>query len=341
MITSLNLGAGTADSLILQGVGNTITGISGVETITGGTGADALTYAASATLQGNTTSATIDLGGGADTITLADSTTNSASLTAVETITTAGNTTNESLTIANASSGITSLNLGAGTADALILANFTNTISGITGVETITGGTGADTLTLSGAGTTGTTITGGQGGDVLTLASAAGTDIIRYTATNEGAAAGANTGQDTVTNFQVGTDKVSFTSAAGFDDVTGDNLLTAFTSAAAAAGQTVDLTTDEGWVRTGLADADLTEAGFTTLLADINANITLTSNATGGNAANDALFIAVGATKTAYFAFTEAGTAAAAATGTFTATDLTLLSVVDGQHTTTDVTFVA
>jgi hypothetical protein len=203
---TLNGSSGT-DTLTLGGTtGNSVTVNAALETVNGvATQNDVVTASqalTSLTFNGGT--------GGTDQLVLAINTTNTGvTLTGVEAIAAGegGSGTAESLTLAAAVTGITSVDLGTGVGtDALVLANGTNTISGIASVETITGGTGVDTLTISSGGST---ITGGGGADVLTLATGAGagTDTVRYTAAGDGG--------DSVTNFAqgAGADIFNFASA--------------------------------------------------------------------------------------------------------------------------------
>ncbi|MBL4691428.1 MAG: hypothetical protein JKY68_08240, partial [Rhodospirillales bacterium] len=61
------------------------------------------------------------------------------------------------------------------------------------------------TATLTGGADT---ITGNGGADTINLGSGYA-DIVKYTATTDGAAAGANTGYDRISNFLSGTDKIN------------------------------------------------------------------------------------------------------------------------------------
>jgi len=65
------------------------------------------------------------------------------------------------------------------------------------------------TATLTGGADT---ITGNGGADTINLGSGYA-DIVKYTATTDGAAAGANTGYDRISNFLSGTDKINFAGA--------------------------------------------------------------------------------------------------------------------------------
>ncbi len=218
----------------------------------------------------------------------------------------------------------------------------TPTINGGDGNDTITslstfiayGGAGNDSVSGSGGadklygGSGGDTITGGTGADSIFAGSSdAAIDRIVYSATTDGASAGANTGFDTISEFEVGTDKIAFTSTVNtsFDDIGANNDTFAWVSNAPANFTT----TDEGLFRSGFADADLTQASFTTLLANLNA-LGITAAST-----NDGIIIAQGATQTAFYLYTENGTLA----NNIVSAELTLLGVTNGQLTTSDFIF--
>jgi hypothetical protein len=153
-----------------------------------------------------------------------------------------------------------------------------------------------------------------------------GDDDLIYATNSDGAAAGANTGFDTISNFTAAADELVLTgdfNAAGslnIDDITGDGTLVFGTDAA------VNFTTtEEALLRTGLANADLVEAGFATLIANLNAlGITSTTG-------DDALILAQGATQTGVFIYTEA-----AGDDDISAAELALLGIVDAQISDTD-----
>jgi Ca2+-binding RTX toxin-like protein len=199
--------------------------------------------------------------------------------------------------------------------------------------DTLFGGSGNDTLfgyqsqdSISG-GTGGDSISGGHGVDSIAVGFAdSATDTVVYSASNEGAAVGANTGMDTISEFEVGTDKIAFTSTlnTNFDDIANDDVITWQTNAAA-----IFTAPHEALHITGLADADLTQAGFTNILAALNGyGITAASGA-------DAIIAVQGATQTAFFFYTENGTLA----NNIVAGELTLLGVTNGQLTTADFIF--
>ncbi len=78
----------------------------------------------------------------------------------------------------------------------------------------ILGGSGNDVLSLGTSGVTGYAIQGNAGADTINISGAgAGGAMVRYASSNDGGAQGANTGYDTITGFDSGTDEVGFTAA--------------------------------------------------------------------------------------------------------------------------------
>jgi len=249
-----------------------------------------------------------------------------------------GITGDDAITLNAAVSGSV-IDLGAGT-DILTLADGTNSLT-VSNAETITGGTGDDAITVSGTvgavvngGAGNDTIIGGAGNDTLTgnggadvLTGGGGADIFHYTATTDGAVAGANTGYDRITDFVSGGDKFSLldTLAAAVNDiVTADASLSWATDAAVdfnAAHEALFLTNAAG---TALTDADLTVAGFAALVAKINTYMSAGSAPTSGV---DALIAAQGSNSTAVYYYAENGTTV----DNVTADELTLVSVVENE----------
>ncbi|WP_439375552.1 beta strand repeat-containing protein [Bradyrhizobium sp. DASA03120] len=226
LVGTIDLGTGT-DSLTLANGGNTLT-VKNTETITGGTGNDAIALGAAQasgtidlgtgtdsltlangtntltvknteTITGGTgddtitlgatqTSGTIDLVSGTDTLNLAAGS-NTLSISNVDTVN--GSSSNDTLTLTAAFTGGT-IDLAGGTADVLNLGNFTNTLT-VSNTETITGGTGSDAITLGAAQASGT-IDLGAGTDSLTLANGGNTLTVKNTETITG-----GTGNDAIT----------------------------------------------------------------------------------------------------------------------------------------------
>ena len=224
----LDLGDGT-DTLNLANGGNTAS-VDRIETINGGTGADALTA-----LSLFTTGSTVDLGDGTDTLNLYNIGTNVMSILNVESVTMgAGNNAvslenavsgivinggagtntvqltsgthslgltavevlqfatggDETVTLTNSQSGL-SISMDAGT-DSLQLSNSPDSVT-VSGAETINGGDGGDNLTVTGS--SNVTVIGGDGVDTMNL-DGSGTHTVKIDATSEFG--------DTVTSFAVG-----------------------------------------------------------------------------------------------------------------------------------------
>ncbi|MEE9317151.1 MAG: hypothetical protein V3U48_02535, partial [Rhodospirillales bacterium] len=201
---------------------------------------------------------------------------------------------------------------GAGTGDVINLNadTFLSGTGGVRNVETINGSAGADTIEL--LGTTATTVTGNAGADSLIDSTTGIANTFRYTAANDGAPAGGNSGFDTITGFATGSDTfgISGTLETLLDDITVDGSINFGTSA-------IDITgTHEGILLTGLADADLVAAGFANLLSTLNGILS-----TAG-AGTDALIVAQGANDTGFYLYQEAGGDDTAATS-----ELTLLAI--------------
>ncbi len=283
----------------------------GLTTVTGGGASDVFSISSGATV-----TAALDGGAGTDTLVISNSTSNTLTVSNLESI--SGGTGNDTITLGAAqTSG--SINLGAGT-DSLTLANGTNILT-VSNTETITGGTGADTITLSGV--TGETITGGLGADNIT--SGGGADIFVFTSSSDGAAAGANSGYDVIQGFTSGTDKIALGGAlrTAIDDITADGSLAWVmdNNASNGAAVTVNFTsTDEALMITtanAINSILLNEANFTTVLAAINNN-NITS------AAGDDALIAVQASNgaTAFYSYLEDGVAV----NSVSASELSMLS---------------
>lgn len=220
---------GAGNDTLDGGAGNNnITAGLGDDTLTGGSGNDTFTFAA---VTGLTSADIVDGGGGTDTVALTGNTAFTASndfdnVKNIEAITLANTNTAVAITtkdmLVAASTTLTLSN--AANSDALTFTGSAETdgsfnITGGTGNDSITGGAGNDTLaggtgndTLSGgAGNDGITggagsdsITGNAGADTITLGSSTNDNTrqtVIYNATSDGAAAGASSGADTITQF--------------------------------------------------------------------------------------------------------------------------------------------
>ena len=340
---TINLGGMTVNTYLETGTAaDTLTGGAGSDTILAGNGNDrVIGSTGSDSLDGEggtdtfvftgaqfTASTTVSGGTGADTLTFTNAVTAGAGQFAnkggIETFVTANAI--SSLTFAAGYTIDTGTTLSVdGTAAAAAqtfnlaaLALNGNLMSG-SGNDVLYGGTGSDT------------IRGGSGADTIDVSLDAILDVIQYTSNTDGAAAGATTGHDSITSFSVGTDRIDFGgnlnvngNAINLDDVSNNDNF-AFVSNAAANFNT----THEALMITGLADADLTQPGFTNLLGTING---LGVTASSGE---NALIVVQGATQTGiyYYAETEANNTS------LTSGELRLLAIVDGQLTTSSFDF--
>ncbi|MEO5375903.1 MAG: hypothetical protein H7840_16855, partial [Alphaproteobacteria bacterium] len=198
----------------------------------------------------------------------------------------------------------------------------------VTGIERVEGSGGADTLI---AASDGTAFAGRGGADVLTFRGGADTLVIE--SLSDGAAVGSNTGYDRVTGFDgAGGDRIVIDGAlkTALDDAgTPDGALSLARDSAANFGAGGVEGLDLG----GLHDSDLTQDGFTTLIATLNDH----GNGRGVTAAmgDDGLILAHGETETAVFAYVENGDQ----TNHVSTGELTLLAVIDSQVSHTQVAF--
>jgi Ca2+-binding RTX toxin-like protein len=209
---------------------------------------------------------------------------------------------------------------GTNSADTLIGDDNANVLDSSGGNDILRGGGGNDTLNAQAGHDQ---IDGGLGADAINLSGFVTTDVVIYNALNEGAAAGADTGFDSVNGFQTGADNVRFETNANteLDDITANDIFAFVTNASA------DFTTNhEALLRTEFANADLTEFDFATLLSNLN-----TLGVVAG-AGDDGLIVAQGATQTGIYYYLEDGIAANA----ISATELSLLAIVNGQLGTGD-----
>ncbi|MGH9782639.1 MAG: calcium-binding protein, partial [Terriglobia bacterium] len=204
---------------------------------------------------------------------------------------------------------------GSNFADTLIGDGNANILNGNAGDDTLRGDGGDDVLDAGGGDNE---LDGGPGADTMNLSGFVTNDRIIYNALDEGAAAGANSGFDSVSGFQADNDKVGFATDANsaLDDITDND---AFVFATNTAPNFT--TTDEALLRTGVADAALTELEFATLLSNLN-----TLGVTAGTG-DDGLIVAQGATQTGVYYYLEDGTLA----DNISASELTLLAIVNGQ----------
>ncbi len=235
---TFNITGGSANDSITGGAGNdTLAGSNGNDSLTAGLGSDTLSGDAGndtlrfAAVSGLTNADMVDGGTGTDTVALTGNTAFAAStyfdnvqnieaITLGNTATAVTITTQDSLvaagatlTLSNAAnSGVLTFDGSAETDSNLTITGGTgnDSITGGSGNDTVSGGTGNDTLgggagndvMASGAGTD--NITGGTGADTITLGSSANDNTrqtVIYSAASDGAAAGANSGADTIAQF--------------------------------------------------------------------------------------------------------------------------------------------
>jgi Ca2+-binding RTX toxin-like protein len=187
-IENVTLTAASTLNLSNQTEGFTITGSSGIDSITAGSGND--------TIVGAQNDALLDGGGGTDTLNIGASfaSTSDAQIVNIENITlTASGTT---LNLSNQTEGFT--------------------ITGSSGADTITGGSGNDT------------ITGGGGADTMTGGSGSNTFVVNATDSNVTIGGTGNsgtiTGYDVITDFKTGSDTLDLSgTAAAAANTTGTN----------------------------------------------------------------------------------------------------------------------
>ncbi|MCD6035796.1 MAG: putative rane anchored cell surface hemagglutinin, partial [Rickettsiales bacterium] len=327
--------------------GGTVISGAGSDTILGGTGADFITLGGgSDSVQGGSGNDTFyvtaaGLGsdtirgfdssagaGGTDTITLTGGGTfsfASSTIVSIEQVTfddTAATVTmyNGVTTITGGNGGNT-ITLGTG-GQIITVGSGADSITGNTGNDSITGGGGDDTLNGAAgvdsiAGGTGSDmITGGAGADQISLGSNDSTvDYLIYNDSTEGG--------DTVSQFEVGTDKVIFTGPYNtqLDDITNDDDIT-WVSAAAVNFST----THEGIFISGLSDANAVSTA--SVATAVNGyGVTATAGA-------DGIIVVQGATQTAVYVYTEFSTNNNISSG-----ELTHLGTVSGLLTINDFDF--
>jgi len=208
-----------------------------------------------------------------------------------------------------------------------------DTISGGTGNDTLVGGAGNDNMT-SGAGTD--SVTGGAGADAILLGSSANDNIrqtVIYSAASDGAAAGANSGADSITQFDANanntTDDLIQVSGAlkTLLDDNGNGTLDYSTSNSADLGNQaiVGGTNQEATVlldaEIELALADFTAAGLANVLTELGEEIDFAGIATG----EEHLFVINFSTTQSAMVLYTAGSGG---DDTISATDIQVLGIV-------------
>jgi len=200
------IGGRGLDQVMLAGGGATIS-VEGIESLIGGSGTDfVFTGAVGGTLWAKGVDVLVG-GSGTDAVRLADGG-NSLLVRGLETLT-GGNGT-DIVTIGNSGatmlvSGIETL-IGGASREVITLGSQGGTIR-VSGVETLTGGNGADIVTVADA--KAIRFEGGAGADQIALGTSQVADQVVYRNAGDGAAAGANTGFDRITNFQTALDSLS------------------------------------------------------------------------------------------------------------------------------------
>jgi len=346
---------------ITGGSGNdNITGGAGNDTLSGGAGNDTLRFVAVA---GLTTADTVDGGAGTDTIALTGNTAFTAAtdfdhVRNIEAITLGNTNTGVTITTQNtlvaagatltlsnaANSGVLTFDGAAETDGAFTITGGTgnDSITGGSGNDTISGGTGNDTLVggagndnmTSGAGTD--SVTGGAGADAILLGSSANDNIrqtVIYSAASDGAAAGANSGADSITQFDANanntTDDLIQVSGAlkTLLDDNGNGTLDYSTSNSADLGNQaiVGGTNQEATVlldaEIELALADFTAAGLANVLTELGEEIDFAGIATG----EEHLFVINFSTTQSAMVLYTAGSGG---DDTISATDIQVLGIV-------------
>ena len=207
---SIDLGAGTGDTVALASSGFVSLNLANVENVTGTSGDDTVS------LVKNANGLAVDLGAGNNTLSLANGV-NTLSVTNVQNINAtdfSGAVSNDVLTLLNDVSGV-SINLAQGT-NTLNLAAGVNSLGIVSNVQAIDGSASGDTLTLGVVGSAAgqTRVDLGSGNDTLNLG--AQTLGITFVYAN-------NDGADTISGFAPGNgDLIDLTGVAGvftFTDV--------------------------------------------------------------------------------------------------------------------------
>lgn len=330
---SVTAGAGN-DTLLGSANADTFSGGAGNDSIMGNAGNDRFDFAANQF----TSNETINGGLGTDTFQLTSSDTITAAdfgnTTGLETFSMSSNVsgnftigasyvidTGTTLTFNGSGSGRLVVDTSAVTAYRAVMngVNNNDVLTAGLGNDSLSGGDGADQLK------------GGLGSDTINAGSTdANSDRILYSTINDGAAAGANTGYDSIGQIEIGNDQFIFDTtfnggAANLDDVTANDTFEFITNAA-----TDFNTAYEALLVTGLANTDLNQAGFTNVLAAINGyGVTAALNENG--------LIAVRGTSTTaifYYQESEAGGNTAV-----TASELTLLGISSGLLTANEFNF--
>ncbi|MBY0499536.1 MAG: calcium-binding protein, partial [Nitrosomonas sp.] len=321
-ILTFNGAAETDGTFTITGGGgnDSITAGLGDDTLSGGAGNDTLRFAA---VSGLTHADIVDGGTGTDTVALTGNTDFTAStdfdnVRNIEVIT-LGNTSTAvtittqdalvaagaTLTLTNvANSGVLTFNGSAETDGAFTITGGTgsdnitggaqnDTLAGGAGNDTLSGGTGNDSIT-SGAGTD--SITGSAGADTISLGSSVSDNIRQttiYSSVSDGAAGGANSGADTIIQFDANANtatddliRITDTFKSSLDDDNDNTLDYSVSNGTDADNQAISGGANRE--ATILLDAELevvladfTTSGLANLIAELGEEIDFTTIATG------------------------------------------------------------
>ncbi|OQW42313.1 MAG: calcium-binding protein [Proteobacteria bacterium SG_bin4] len=340
---SNNVTPGLGNDTVISGSGNDIfsfaavTGLTSADSVDGGSGTDTVT------LTGNTAftaSNDFDTVKNIEAISLANTNTE-VSITTKDALVSASAT----LTLSNAAnSGALTFNGGAETDGAFTISGGTgndsitggagsDTLSGGTGNDTLVGGSGNDSIT-SGAGSD--SITGNGGADSVTLGSSANDNTLQtfiYSAATDGAAAGASSGADSITQFDANANdatddliQITATLKTLLDDDS-DNSLDYSTADGSDGGNQV-IVGGSDQEATVLADAEIeialsafTTPGLASVITELNEEIDFSGIATG----EEHLFILNFSTTQSALVLYTAGTGG---DDTIVAADLQVMGIV-------------
>ncbi|TAN71372.1 MAG: hypothetical protein EPN17_01675 [Methylobacter sp.] len=210
-----NLDGGTGNDTVIAGDGaDTVTGGTGLDSIDGGAGNDEITGGTDAigdNLDGGTGNDTVVAGDGADTVT------GGTGLDSID-----GGAGNDEITGGTDAIGD---NLDGGTGnDTVVAGDGADTVTGGTGLDSIDGGAGNDEIT-GGTDAIGDNLDGGTGND--TVMGGAGSDTITGGAGQDDFMVTTTESADTITDFVVGDDTISFDGSVFVDltEVTPDNFV--------------------------------------------------------------------------------------------------------------------
>lgn len=326
----VSIGGGEGDDSVSAGAGDdtvscAISELAGADTINGGSGSDTLLLQ----YNGDITAAMLTNVSGFETYTISDSTASRSMTFGANPASSTGN-----ITVSASSTTIFTFDASASsenfTVQTRVAGGGNDTLTGGSGNDTFHSYVGNDRLVGNGGADN---FSGGVGADNIFCGTADGAqDRVNYLATDNGAAAGTNTGYDTISQFEQALDRIAFTtnfnSVAGasvVDDIADDDTFVFATN------QTTNFnTTHEALLITGLLDADLIQANFVNIRTALNGYGITAANAENG------IIVVQGASQTGIFYYqeTEGG-----GNTTISASDLRLLAISNGVLDTTNILF--